>query len=76
MYILNKIKGESWIFFLNTVKGYNQDLRFFFEYYNSKKCHGVHAVCAQLLSHVWLFVTARTVAQQAPLSIGFSQQEY
>ena len=51
MYILNKIKGESWIF-LNTVKRYNQDLRFFFEYYNSKKCHVVRAVCAQLPSHV------------------------
>jgi len=28
------------------------------------------------LSHVWLFVTLWTVAHQAPLSIGFSRQEY
>ena len=28
------------------------------------------------LSHVWLFATLWTVAQQAPLSIGFSTQEY
>ena len=27
-------------------------------------------------SHVWLFVTPRTVARRAPLSIGFSRQEY
>ena len=26
--------------------------------------------------HVWLFVTSRTVARQAPLSVRFSRQEY
>ena len=31
---------------------------------------------AQSLSHVQLFVTPRTVAHQAPLSLGFSKQEY
>ena len=31
---------------------------------------------AQLLSHVQLFTTPWTVAHQAPLSIGFSRQEY
>ena len=30
----------------------------------------------QLLSHVWLSVTPWTVAHQAPLSMGFSRQEY
>ena len=35
------------------------------------------AVCyALLLSCVWLFVTPWTVARQAPLSMGFSRQEY
>ena len=33
-------------------------------------------VCAQLLSHVRLFVTPRTVVHQAPLSMEFSSQEY
>ena len=33
-------------------------------------------VCAQSLSQVQLFATPWTVAQQAPLSIGFSRQEY
>ena len=33
-------------------------------------------VCAQLLSHVWLFATPQTVAHQAPLSMGFSGQEF
>ena len=29
-----------------------------------------------MLSHVQLFATPRTVAHQAPLSVGFSRQEY
>ena len=33
-------------------------------------------VCMSVLSHVWLFVTPWTAAPQAPLSIGFSRQEY
>ena len=33
-------------------------------------------VCACLLSHVRLFATPWTVAHQAPLSMGFSRQEY
>ena len=33
-------------------------------------------VCAQLLSHFQLFVTAWTVACWPPLSMGFSRQEY
>ena len=33
-------------------------------------------VCTQSLSHVWLFATPWTVAHQAPLSMGFSRQEY
>ena len=32
--------------------------------------------CVQLLSHVWLFVAPWTIACQAPLSVGFSRQEY
>ena len=38
----------------------------------------VCCVCAQLLSHVWLFVAPWTVAHQsmAPLSMEFSRQEY
>ena len=34
------------------------------------------AVHAQLLSHVWLFVTPWTVARQSPLSMEFSRQEH
>ena len=33
-------------------------------------------MCAQLLSHVRLFVTPWTVAPQAPLSMGFPRQGY
>ena len=32
--------------------------------------------CASVLRHVQLFATTRTGARQAPLSIGFSRQEY
>ena len=35
-----------------------------------------NTVCAQSLSHVRLFVTLWTVACQAPLSMGFSRQEF
>ena len=34
------------------------------------------AAAAQLLSHIQLFATPWTVAHQAPLSLGFSRQEY
>ena len=48
---------------------------------NSKVCVCVCVcvcvrVCAQLLSHVQLFATPWTAACQAPLSMGFSRQEY
>ena len=33
-------------------------------------------VCAQLLSHVYLFRTPQTAAHQAPLSMGLYRQEY
>ena len=33
-------------------------------------------VVVQSLSYVWVFVTPWTVARQAPLSMGFSRQEY
>ena len=33
-------------------------------------------VHAQSLSHIWLFVTPWTAANQAPLSMGFSRQEH
>ena len=36
----------------------------------------MHACVLSCFSHVWLFVTLWTVTQQAPLSMGFSMQEY
>ena len=38
--------------------------------------HKGSCVHAQSLSHVWLFVSPGTIAHQAPLSMGFSRQEY
>ena len=50
---------------------------------NSLQCHDFLLrsclfliCCAQSLSHVRLFATPWTVAGQAPLSLGFSKQEY
>ena len=40
-----------------------------------KECEFSIALC-YLLSCVWLFATPWTVAHQAPLSMGFSRQEY
>ena len=34
-----------------------------------------HHVCVQLLSHVQLFATPRTIACQVPQSMGFSREE-
>ena len=41
-----------------------------------KLCSSWYPYCAQLLSHVCLFVTTWTVASQAPLFMGFSRQGY
>ena len=43
------------------------------------KSHGQYTfvvVAVQLLSHILLFVTLWTIARQAPLSVGFSRQDY
>ena len=37
---------------------------------------GMHVCMLSHVSHVWFFVTLWTVAHQAPLSMGFSRQEY
>ena len=42
-------------------------------------CWDLEILCASVLIHfscVWLFVTPQTVTCQAPLSMGFSRQEY
>ena len=51
---------------------------FAFIFYGTKLCfvYNVNFVAFQSLSHSQLFVTPWTVARQAPLSIGFSKQEY
>ena len=36
----------------------------------------INCVCCAVLSRVWLFATTWSVAHQAPLSMGFSRQEY
>ena len=42
----------------------------------SRACHSKRLCVCQSLSCVQLFATPWTVAHQAPLSVGFSRQEY
>ena len=42
----------------------------------AKKDLAISNNCAQLLSHVRFFATPWTIADQAPLSMGFYRQEY
>ena len=46
-----------------------------FDLFNNTVCVCV-CVCVHVLSHVQFFVNPRTVARQAPLSMGFPRQEY
>ena len=50
----------------------------FWEFWGKIACLSVYQsfFVVHLLSHVWLFATPWTVACQAPLSIGFSREEY
>ena len=43
---------------------------------HSGHCQESLSICAKSLSHVPLFETPWTVAHQAPLSMGFSRQQY
>ena len=53
---------------------------FFLSFYLFSTWHSTSSecvcVCLSRFSRVWLFVTLLTVARQAPLSMGFSRQEY
>ena len=50
----------------------------FFKNFNLKKSKGTNLDCCMLsnLSSIQLFATLCTIANQAPLSMGFSRQEY
>ena len=43
---------------------------------NFRELNQEDKLCLLMLSHVQVFVTPWTVARQAPLSVGFSRQEY
>ena len=46
------------------------------EVIGTRLCRALYTMFACVLSHVQLFATLWTIAHQAPLSMGFSQQEY
>ena len=48
----------------------------FFTIWAAREAHMFSYCMLSLFSHVQLFVTSWTVARQAPLSMGFSRQEY
>ena len=41
-----------------------------------RNIHRMHVCMLSCFSHVWLFATLWTMGRQAPLSMGFSRQEY
>ena len=62
-----------WVPVLSKVSNWDLDLFF------NRKFSALEMVCVcvcESLSHVWLFAIPWTVALQAPLSMGFSRQEY
>ena len=69
--VLNLVSFQSSLFPYGIGKGYYIMKFKFFDITFYHTC--VHA---HLLSHVWLFATPWSVAHQAPLSMGFSRQEY
>ena len=62
------------LFFLNT---YIDVPPWFYNYHVEFEINNVFIhLIVFVLSHIWLYVTPSTVGHQAPLSIGFSRQEY
>ena len=67
-------KGSRFTHFDENLIPFLQEV--FLDYCNCCSAQLPSLCCAYLLSCVWLFVTLWTITQQAPLSIGFSRQEY
>ena len=63
-------RGSSWPMDWTLVSGISCTGRWILYHEHHVFCH------AWVLSHVWLFATLWTIACQAPLSMGFSRQEY
>ena len=57
---------------------YSPNFQNCFQFFQQHPCLGPFTICCVLscFSPVWLFVTLWIVASQAPLSMGFSRQEY
>ena len=66
--------SQTYFFFLNKCTSIPH--AFFTEYTPYSRFLKYPCVYNQSLIHVWLFVTTWTVACQAPLSMGFSRQDY
>ena len=64
------VPSSPWL----TLGSHLQRLSIFTNWRRSRKAFSF--LCVSMLSHVWLFVTPWTIACQAPLSMGFSKQEY
>ena len=91
-FFLTDYSEDIWMEALNSIQGLNTNSwchEFLFSpamiweaMWSPSKLLICHSYCAKvntvskLLSHVWLFATSRTVARQAPLSMGFFKQEY
>ena len=76
MGIVKVFKGTGAIEAMKTTGIWNAWSHKFQRHFAGFKSHYRCYCCAQLLSHIWLFVTPWTVAHQVSLSTGFSKQEY
>ena len=74
------LKNQLWKILALSSKSNHRILIFIqHTYYIYLYWHRSYSVCACILScfsHLWLCATLWTVARQAPLSMGFSRQEY
>ena len=68
------LKGKVQNYSLLTQK--KQTSLYVLRYANRYQVYLTCELWAKLLSHVWLFTTLWTIDHQAPLSMGFSRQEY
>ena len=71
-FLLDKFRAFPYIFLFLPILGKD----FFYTLKYDKSLLRDEAVNACMLNHVWVLVALWTVARQAPLSMGFSRQEY
>ena len=73
---MNRMKCSTWTYFDIYFEPINSGIKFFLDFYVWFQMLLISWCVLSHFSHVRLSVTLWTVAHQAPLSMGFSRQEY